>query len=104
MLEIVLIHSIWQKKVLISNIYWEYLKTVEILGARFGLNEKDVSIRYFYFAYEQVLQMLWVLLYKDEVSFKVSEQSKSIWIICLMRDRRKVRSSHWIVSMRLSRE
>lgn len=32
---------------------------------------KDVSIRYFYFAYEQVLQLLWVVLYKDEVSFKV---------------------------------
>ena len=31
---------------------------------------KDVSIRYFYFAYEQVLQMLWVV-FKDEVSFKV---------------------------------
>jgi len=32
---------------------------------------KDVSIRYFYFAYEQVLQLLWVVLYKEEVSFKV---------------------------------
>jgi hypothetical protein len=32
---------------------------------------KDVSIRFFYFAYEQVLQLLWVVLYKDEVSFKV---------------------------------
>jgi hypothetical protein len=32
---------------------------------------KGVSIRYFYFAYEQVLQLLWVVLYKDEVSFKV---------------------------------
>jgi len=32
---------------------------------------KNVSIRYFYFAYEQVLQLLWVVLYKDEVSFKV---------------------------------
>lgn len=31
---------------------------------------KDVSIRFFYFAYEQVLQLLWIILYKDEVSFK----------------------------------
>ncbi|MGP8329588.1 MAG: hypothetical protein ACT6FF_04645 [Methanosarcinaceae archaeon] len=32
---------------------------------------KDVCIRYFYFACEQVLQLLWVALYKDEVRFKV---------------------------------
>ena len=25
-----------------ANIYWEYLKTVELLGTRFQLNEKDV--------------------------------------------------------------
>ena len=31
---------------------------------------KDVSIRFFYFAYEQVLQLLWIVLYNDEVSFK----------------------------------
>ena len=39
--------------------------------ARIMSKSKDVSIRYFYFAYEQVLQLLWVVLYKDEVSFKV---------------------------------
>ena len=33
---------------------------------------KDVSIRFFYFAYEQVLQLLWVVLYKNEVSFSNS--------------------------------
>lgn len=36
------------KKVPISNIYWEYLKTVEILGTRFGLNEKDVVLAFDY--------------------------------------------------------
>ena len=39
--------------------------------ARIMSKSKDISIRYFYFAYEQVLQLLWVVLYKDEVSFKV---------------------------------
>jgi len=34
------------KKVPISNIYWEYLKTVEILGTRFGLNEKDAVLAF----------------------------------------------------------
>ena len=28
------------------------------------------NIRFFYFVYEQVLQLLWVVLYKEEVSFK----------------------------------
>jgi Transposase DDE domain len=31
----------------------------------------DVNVRFFYFAYEQVLQLLWIILYKDEESFKV---------------------------------
>ncbi len=30
----------------------------------------DVNIRFFYFAYEQVLQLLWITLYKDEKRFK----------------------------------
>ncbi len=30
----------------------------------------DPRIRFFFFAYEQVLQLLWIVLYKDEVSFK----------------------------------
>jgi hypothetical protein len=27
-------------------------------------------VRFFFFVYEQLLQMLWAVLYKDEVSFK----------------------------------
>ena len=33
---------------LTSNIYWEYMKTVKILGTRFGLNEKDVVLAFDY--------------------------------------------------------
>jgi hypothetical protein len=38
--------------------------------ARISSKSKDVRIRYFYFAFEQVLQFLWIVLYKDEVTFK----------------------------------
>jgi len=38
--------------------------------ARISSKSKDPRIRFFYFAYEQVLQLLWIVLYKDEVSFK----------------------------------
>ncbi|WP_440948332.1 hypothetical protein ACSAZL_08940 [Methanosarcina sp. T3] len=31
----------------------------------------DVNIRFFYFAYEQALQLIWVTLYKERVSFKI---------------------------------
>lgn len=31
---------------------------------------KDVKIRFFYFVYEQVLQLIWNAIYKEEVSFK----------------------------------
>ena len=31
---------------------------------------KDARIRFFFFVYEQVLQLLWIVLYKEEVSFK----------------------------------
>jgi hypothetical protein len=30
----------------------------------------DARIRFFFFVYEQVLQLLWVVLYKEDVSFK----------------------------------
>lgn len=36
------------KKIPTSNVYWEYLKTVEILGKRFHLNEKDVVLAFDY--------------------------------------------------------
>ncbi len=38
--------------------------------ARISSKSKDVRIRFFFFVYEQVLQLLWVALYKEEVSFK----------------------------------
>lgn len=31
---------------------------------------KDVRIRFFYFVYEQVLQLLWIVLYKEDLNFK----------------------------------
>jgi hypothetical protein len=31
-----------------------------------------VKIRFFYFVYEQVLQLMWNMIYKEEVSFKRS--------------------------------
>jgi len=30
----------------------------------------DVNIRFFYFIYEQTLQLIWLILYKDKLSFK----------------------------------
>jgi hypothetical protein len=38
--------------------------------ARIKSKSKEAQIRFFYFAYEQVLQLIWAVLYKDEVSFK----------------------------------
>jgi hypothetical protein len=38
--------------------------------ARISSKSKDAKIRYFYFAFEQVLQFLWIVLYKEEVTFK----------------------------------
>jgi hypothetical protein len=38
--------------------------------ARIKSKSKDIKIRYFYFVYEQQLQLLWAVLYKDELSFK----------------------------------
>ena len=38
--------------------------------ARISSKSKDLKIRFFYFAYEQVLQLLWIALYKEELSFK----------------------------------
>jgi len=39
--------------------------------ARIKSKSTDVNVRFFYFTYEQVLQLLWIVLYKDEESFKV---------------------------------
>jgi len=38
--------------------------------ARIKSKSKEACIRFFFFVYEQVLQLLWVILYKEEVSFK----------------------------------
>ncbi len=38
--------------------------------ARISSKSIDPRIRFFYFVYEQVLQLLWIVLYKEEVSFK----------------------------------
>ncbi len=38
--------------------------------ARIKSKSKDMKIRYFYFIYEQVLQLLWAIFYKNEMSFK----------------------------------
>ena len=38
--------------------------------ARIKSKSKDMKIRYFYFVYEQVLQLLWAILYKNELTFK----------------------------------
>lgn len=31
----------------------------------------DVNIRFFYFAYEQLLQLIWIMLYRERTSFKI---------------------------------
>lgn len=38
--------------------------------ARIKSKSKDIRVRFFFFVYEQHLQLLWAVLYKEEVSFK----------------------------------
>ena len=38
--------------------------------ARISSKSIDPRIRFFFFAYGQILQLLWVVLYKEDVSFK----------------------------------
>jgi len=38
--------------------------------ARIKSKSKDMRIRFFYFVYGQVLQLLWVVFYKEDMSFK----------------------------------
>jgi len=38
--------------------------------ARIKSKSKEIRVRFFFFIYEQLLQLLWAVLYKDEVSFK----------------------------------
>lgn len=47
---------------------------------------KDARIRFFFFVYEQVLQLLWIVLYKEEVRFK--EFLLNIYELCAERNRK----------------
>ena len=54
--------------------------------AHISSKSKDARIRFFYFVYEQVLQTLWIVLYKEEVSFK--EFLLEIYEFCKERNRK----------------
>ena len=47
---------------------------------------KDARIRFFFFVYEQVLQLLWIVLYKEEVSFK--KFLLDLYELCVERNRK----------------
>ena len=49
----------------------------------------DARIRFFFFVYEQVLQLIWVVLYKEEVSFK--EFLLGIYELCKERNSNTIR-------------
>lgn len=57
--------------------------------ARIMSKSKDARIRFFFFAYEQVLQLLWIVLYKEEVSFK--EFLLELYEFCLRRNSKSER-------------
>jgi len=52
--------------------------------ARIMSKSTDARIRFFLFSYEQVLQLIWVVLYKEEVSFK--EFLLELYEFCLKRN------------------
>jgi hypothetical protein len=52
--------------------------------ARIMSKSTDARIRFFLFAYEQVLQLIWIVLYKEEVSFK--EFLLELYEFCLKRN------------------
>ena len=52
--------------------------------ARIMSKSTDARIRFFFFAYEQVLQLIWVVLYKEEVSFK--EFLLDLYEFCVQRN------------------
>lgn len=54
--------------------------------ARIMSKSTDARIRFFFFAYEQVLQLLWIVLYKEEVSFK--ELLLDLYEFCVHRNAR----------------
>ncbi|GBE54850.1 transposase DDE domain protein [archaeon BMS3Bbin15] len=54
--------------------------------ARIKSKSKDPRIRFFFFAYEQILQILWIVLYKEEVSFK--EFLLGMYDLCTERNRK----------------
>jgi len=57
--------------------------------ARIMSKSKDARIRFFFFAYEQVLQLLWIVLYKEGVSFK--EFLLELYEFCLRRNSKSER-------------
>jgi IS4 transposase len=52
--------------------------------ARIMSKSIDARIRFFFFAYEQVLQLIWIVLYKEEVTFK--EFLLDIYEFCALRN------------------
>jgi predicted DNA-binding transcriptional regulator len=73
--------ALYEKKKIIYELKLNKNKTViksETTLAGFRVQDEahimsksvNTNIRFFYFVYEQVLQLLWVVLYKEEVSFK----------------------------------
>ncbi len=52
--------------------------------ARIMSKSIDARIRFFFFAYEQVLQLIWIVLYKEEVTFK--EFLLDLYEFCALRN------------------
>jgi len=52
--------------------------------ARIMSKSTDARIRFFFFAYEQVLQLIWIVLYKEEVAFK--EFLLDLYEFCALRN------------------
>ncbi len=47
-----------------------YHRTEEYYDWCFATNIMDIRVRYFLFAYEQLIESIWYLFYHEEVSFK----------------------------------
>ena len=61
--------------------------------ARIRTKSRDIKIRYFYFAYSQVLQLIWSMIYKDDMGFKefqiiLNEVAKERWENTVKKNRR----------------
>ncbi len=58
--------------------------------ARIMSKSTDARIRFFFFTYEQVLQLIWIVLYKEEVTFK--EFLLELYEFCVKRNSKSERS------------